>query len=97
VPIPAFAIGRWLAPAMAIFALGMVYLHQNPEYLTQLNSSNSVALMSVNLSEASHGHTYAAAAPSDRNIWSAMTFDSTNAGQSLSTSSSGSPKGGLFH
>ncbi len=82
---------------MAIFALGMVYLHQNPEYLTQLNSSNSVAFMTINLAETSHGHSYAAAAPSDRNIWSAMTFDSTNAGQSLSTSGSGSSKSSLLH
>ncbi len=80
--IPAFAFGRWLAPAMTLFILGMVYLGSNPQYLTQLDGSTPL-VGTVQLSNLAAS--YAAANPSDRNVWSVTTFDSTNAGQSIPT------------
>jgi len=77
------AIGRWLAPAMALFVLGVVYLGTGPQYLASAPRWDLMA--TVDLSQPNLGTAYAAAAPSDRNIWDVTSFEWTNAGQTLST------------
>ena len=81
-----FVLGRWLAPAMTLFILGIVYLGSNPQYLTQLDPITSPELAATGpLSQPNLSTRYASANPSERNVWAIMTFDSTNAGQSVST------------
>ncbi len=86
VPVLAgLAIGRWLAPAMALFVLCAVYLSESPEFLPENYSSSLTLMATASLDHPNLGTLYAADRANERNIWAASVFEWTNTGQSVST------------
>jgi len=79
-----FAIGRWLAPAMALFVLCAVYLSDNPNYLPETRSYSLSLLATATVTQPNLGTLYAAEKSNDRNIWAASVFEWTNTGKSVS-------------
>ena len=86
-PNPGQALWPWLAPAMALFVLTLVFLGRNPRSLSGLTPAPTISLVAT--VAVSHAHLmayYEASRHSDRNTLSTDTFAWTKRGGSLTTS-----------